>query len=78
MFNIPENIEIIGLKETGCKPSHIQQCIHDKHLHDNVKYTYFGKRVRRGSMVLHTKAGDYLLCFAEKNGWATHLEIKSN
>lgn len=78
MFNIPENLKIIGLKETGCKPSHIQQCIYDKHLHDNVKYTYLGTRVSRGSMVLHTKTGEYLLDFVERNGWATYLEIKAN
>lgn len=75
MFNIPDHIDIIGLEKTGCKKSHIQACINDKNLHGKPVYSYFGKHVTRGFMLLHTKNGDFTLAFDEKDGWARHVEI---
>ena len=75
MFNIADNKIIVGLKKTGCSKGHIAQCISDKNLHENPKYTYVGKRVQRGAMVLHTKNGDFTLMFDVENGWAREVVI---
>ena len=76
MFSIPYNIEIVGLESTGCSRGHIKQCISDKKLREAAQYTYFGKTVSKGTIVLHTSNGDMLLTFDEKNGWARSVSIK--
>lgn len=75
MFNISEKTEIKNLEKTGCTKGHIQQCISDKNLHEKPIYEYFGKRVSRGVVRLHTKNGGFWLKFREQNGWATDVEI---
>lgn len=75
MFNIPDSLEIIGLEKTGCKKSHIVQCVSDHTKHDRPKFDYFGTHVARGTVVLHTKNGDFTLAFDEKDGGARRVEI---
>lgn len=74
-MNISKNTEIINLPN-GLTTEHIQQCIADKNLHTTSKYSYFGIRVQRGTMMLHTKAGDYEVTFRCENGWLTSLEFE--
>lgn len=74
-MNISENLEIKNLKRTGCSRGHIAQCIADKNLHGAPEYEYFGKRVQRGRMLLHTKKGDMVLRFRCNYGWLTNAEL---
>ena len=76
MFNIGENTKIVGLEKIGCKVSHLQNCLHEKGKHEVPKYDYFGKFVSRGSILVHTKNGDFTLKFKERNGWAEYVEIE--
>jgi len=75
MFNIPDDIIIKNLKKIGCKKAHIAHCLSDRNMHEKPQYTYFGKIVSRGTVLLHTCRGDCVLKFYEKNGWARELEI---
>lgn len=76
MFNVSDSLEIKGIEKTGCTRGHIIHCISDKNAHEIPKDTYFGSTVRKGSMVLHTKNGDFTLHYDEKNGWARALSIE--
>lgn len=75
MFNISEKTIITGLEKTGCTKSHIVACLHDKNKHKNPEYSYIGKIVSKGTVLLHTCNGDFTLKFVEKNGWARSVEI---
>lgn len=72
MFNICEKTEMVGFERM--KIGHIQHVINsDKN--KNVKYSYFGKRVQRGTMQLHTKYGVLNVKFDVECGWARRLEV---
>ena len=75
MFNINSNTKFIGLQGTGLTQARISACVNDKTKHSNVRYDYFGRRVRRGTMTLNTKNGNFVIAFKEKNGWAVDVEI---
>lgn len=75
MFNISMTTKIKNLKKTGCTKAHIEQCVWDRNLHEKPNFSYFGKTVAKGTMLLHTKNGDFTLKFDEKNGWARSAEI---
>lgn len=75
MFNISESTKITGLEKTGCKISHIQHCLNVNSMHSKPVYTYYGKHVSKGTVVIHTKNGDFTIRFDEKNNWARELEI---
>lgn len=75
MFNINSNTLFIGLQDTGLTQAHIGACVNDHTKHSNVKYDYFGMRVRRGTMTLYTKNGNFAIAFKERNGWAVEVEI---
>ena len=75
MFNIGEKTKIKGLEKTGCKISHIQACLHDKNSHEPVRYKYFGSRVSKGNVLVHTAKGDFNLYFEEENGWCRLIEV---
>ena len=75
MFNISMTTKIKNLKKTGCTKGHIENCIHDRNLHEKPNFSYIGKTVAKGTMLLHTKNGDFTLKFDEKNGWARSAEI---
>lgn len=75
MFNISMTTKIKNLKKTGCTKGHIENCIHDRNLHEKPNFSYFGKTVTKGTVLLHTKNGDFTLKFDEKNGWARSAEI---
>ena len=75
MFNIGMTTKIKNLERTGCSKMHIEQCLHDKNLHEEPKYSFYGKTVTKGTVILHTKNGDYKLKFDEKNNWARAVEI---
>lgn len=75
MFNISENTIITGLKKTGCTKGHIVACLHDVNKHEKPEYSYYGKIVSKGTVLLHTCKGDFTLKFDEKNGWARYVEI---
>lgn len=74
-MSINESLKIINLEKTGCKRGHIAQCLASKGMHDAPRYEYIGKRVHRGTVVLHTKNGDFDLKFRCENGWLTYAEI---
>lgn len=74
-MNIPNELEIINIMKTDCKKAHIAQCLSDASMHDEIKYDYFGQRVQRGKVLLHTKNGDFTLKFRAENGWLTYAEI---
>ncbi len=75
MFNISMTTKIKNLEKAGCTKAHIAQCIYDRNLHEKPNFSYFGKTVAKGTMLLHTKNGDFTLKFDEKNGWARSAEI---
>lgn len=75
MFNISENTIITGLKKTGCTKGHIIHCLHVANKHEKPEYSYYGKIVSKGTVLLHTCKGDFTLKFDEKNGWARYVEI---
>lgn len=74
-MNIGANTVIKGLKKTGCSVGHIQHCLHTKGKHDAPNYSYFGKRVSRGTQEIYTKNGAFTLKFKEENGWAKEVEV---
>lgn len=74
-MNIKADLDIINIEKTHCKRGHIVQCLADKNMHETLKCEYFGKRVQRGTVVLHTKNGDFALKFRCENGWLTYAEI---
>ena len=76
-MNINENLKIVNLEKTGCKRGHIVQCLADNTKHDAPKYAYFGTRVQRGTVALHTVNGDFVLKFRAENGWLTYAEVLS-
>ena len=71
-MNISKNTKITGLPE-DISIGHIQQCLDDKTMHSDIKYDYYGKRVQRGSIVLHTKAGNLKATFKCESNWLTDL-----
>lgn len=73
MFNISEKTEIIGIEKTGCTREHLQHCINKKS--EPPKYKRFGKFSSSGTMVVHTKNGDFTIEFAEKRGWAKMVKV---
>ena len=75
MFNISDKIEIVNLEKTNCKRGHIEHCVVDQTRHDEPRYTYFGSKVQKGTMILHTVKGDFKLKFDVKNAWARKLEF---
>lgn len=75
MFNIGMTTKIKTIEKTGCTKAHIEQCLHNKNLHEKPNYTYFGKHVSKGTVLLHTKNGDFILKFDECDGWARSVEI---
>lgn len=75
MFNIGMTTKIKNLEKTGCTKLHIEQCLNDIHMHGLPHYTYFGKRVSKGTVPLYTKNGYYTLKFDECDGWARSVEI---
>lgn len=75
MFNISKETEIKGLEKTGYTKGYIQRCLHERKRHDEPKYSYIGKHVLKGTVLLHTCKGDYTLKFNVKNGWARSVEI---
>ena len=74
-MNISTDLNIINLEKTHCKRGHIAQCLADKNMHEAPHFEYFGKRVQRGTVVLHTKNGDFALKFRCENGWLASAEI---
>lgn len=74
-MNIGERSVIIGLEKTGCKLSHIEACLNDHTLHSNWDFTYYGKRVTKGTVILYTKNGKFKVRFDEENSWVRTLEI---
>lgn len=75
MFNISEDTIIKGLNKTGCTKGHIVACLHDKNKHEMPEYSYYGKFVYKGTVLLHTCKGNFTLKFNVKNGWARSVEI---
>ena len=75
MFNISDNVEIKGLEKTGCSKGHIIHCLHDKNKHEKPEYSYLGKFVSKGTVLLHTFKGDFTLKFDECHMWARSVEI---
>ena len=73
MFSISPKTIIHGLEKTGCSISHIQHCIYMNK--EPVNYSYFGPRVAKGSLIVHTKNGDFTIRFHETNGWADEIQI---
>lgn len=75
MINIPDGFKIVNLEKTGCSREHIQQCLNDHNLRERINWRYLGKIVGRGSVVLHTKNGDFTLKFKTRYGWVKEAEI---
>lgn len=75
MFNITENTILTGLEKTGCTWSHINSCMNEKGKHEKPVFTYYGPQVSKGSILVHTKNGDFTVRFDEKNGLARKVEI---
>ena len=66
MFNISKNTEIKGIEKTCLGiPSKIK----------NVKYSYYGRIVSKGTLEIETCKGIFAVRFDEKNGWARTLEF---
>lgn len=74
MFNISKKTEIHGVENVR-SVSHLQQCLSDRSKHEAPRYTYFGTKVRKGSVLIHTADGDRVVTFREENGWATEIAI---
>lgn len=74
-MNISPDLDIINLEKTHCKHGYIAQCLAVKNMHEAPQFEYFGKRVQRGTVLLHTKNGDFALKFGCDNGWLTYAEI---
>lgn len=75
MFNISKNTEIKGIEKTGCKIGHIQHCLGIPSKIKNVKYSYYGRIVSKGTLEIETCKGVFAVRFDEKNGWARTLEF---
>lgn len=74
MFNIGENTKINGL-ENVLSVSHLQHQIHADSAKE-VKYTYFGSIVRKGTVKFTTADGVVYVDFDVKNGWAREITIR--
>ena len=75
MFNIGEKTEIKGLEKIGCNVGHLKDCLHTNGKHEKPNYSYFGTKISRGTIVLHTKNGDFTATFVDENGWLKEIEI---
>ena len=75
MFNISKNTEIKGIEKTGCKIGHIAHCLGIPSKIRNVKYSYYGRIVSKGTLEIETCKGIFAVRFDEKNGWARTLEF---
>ena len=74
-MNISKDTKITNLEKIGCSIGHLQQCMHDKNLHDKPQYTYFGPWVQKGTMLIHTCKGDFKIKFDVKHEWLRSLEV---
>ena len=74
MFNIGDKTELVGFSDM--KISHIGHQINSGGVLE-MNYTYFGKYVSRGTILLKTKYGNLLIKFDERDGWARRLELVS-
>ena len=75
MFNIGEKTKVTGIEKTGCTLGHIKHNIYMTSMVSDIKYTYFGKSVSRGTLKLKTCKGVFTVRFDERNGWARAIEI---
>ena len=75
MFNICEKTPIYHIDRLGVSRGHIQQCLSDRTKQSNIKYTYCGAKVQKGTVDLHTCKGIITLKFDVKDGWARSVEI---
>lgn len=75
MFNISKTTEIKGIEKTGCKIGHIAHCLGIPSKIKNVKYSYYGRIVSKGTLEIETCKGIFAVRFDEKNGWARTLEF---
>lgn len=73
MMNISENTKMTGFEKTGCSIGHILECFRNKKMHGNVRYTYFGPRVQKGTVDIYTKNGTFRVHFVNKDAWAKEL-----
>lgn len=73
-MNISKKTVISNMPE-GITVPHLQACLGTKGLHEKTEYSYFGKRVSRGTIVLHTKKGNWKIKFTEKDGWLKTIEF---
>lgn len=76
MFNISEHTIIYGFENTGITKGHLQQCLMDKNLHEKPVFSYFGKTIFRGTIIIHSCKGDFNLLFCSENGWLKVISIK--
>lgn len=72
-MNIGKNTHIEGIEKTKCKVEHINHCLNARGMHEVVRTDYFGPRVQRGTVLLHTKNGDFSAKFVCENGWLQSL-----
>ena len=77
MFNVGEKTVIKGIEKlnsVGVKFSHLTHQLTSGQ-HEPVRYKYFGSRVSKGKVVVHTCKGDFELYFEEENGLCRLIEV---
>ena len=72
MFNIGESTKISGY--TG-KIGTLQHALHARELRRNIQWTYFGKRVQRGTVDVLLGGEWRTVRFDSAYGWARGLEV---
>lgn len=75
MININEKTRITGLGLAEISREHLQQCLHDRNKHAEPQYEYFGKRVVKGTTIIHSCKGHFYVDFNCEKGWARSIKI---
>ena len=72
-MNLSEKTKITGMEKNGCTFGHIAHQLN--RITAKYKYSYFGKRVQRGTVTIQTKNGPFSAKFRAENFWITELNF---
>lgn len=75
MFTIPDDLLIVGIEKTECDRGHIQQCLNAQGGHELPHYTFMDPNMCLGTVLVHTRKGDFTLSFAVSAGVVKSLVV---
>ena len=57
------------------RPTALEQALYDRNLNRNVKYSYFGPVVQRGTIEVYVGGEWRTIRFSARHGWAEKVEV---